>query len=454
MASVDYFYDGQIRRFLNQVVRAFSGFQYEVVINGVKQLKTVPVTPALQNKQVAAIMSNNSENVLLSTPAITVYIKGVEKNLERVQNPAHVSTVQVTEREFDTVTGKYTSNRGNSYTVERIMPHPLDVTIAVDIWTSNEFQKHQLFEQIYMAFNSDFDIQSSDNALDWTALSRMHLQDVNWSSRTIPIGSQDIIDVMTFTFLLPMWISPPAKVKEQHVIQQIIANIVEGSEELAKMEAGATYGDQYDSSGELMGRTIVTPGDYKIAIQGNEVMLLDNHGSQVDENGNPYDWQTLLYDYGKLIPAVSQLRLRANIEQSDDLDIIGTIQLDASRSNVLIWQVDLDTLPGNTLMPINGVIEPHVNYVGQGLPTPKEGDRYMILSSIGPCEAWGNLVADVNDIVEFKNGAWVRVFDASSNTVVQYIVNLRSGKQLKFQDGQWIFAIDGEYNPGFWRLYL
>ncbi len=80
--------------------------------------------------------------------------------------------------------------------------------------------------------------------------------------------------------------------------------------------------------------------------------------------------------------------------------------------------------------------------------------RYLVLDDIGPCEAWGNLSASKNDIIQYTLVGWTVSFDASEMHSSEYLVNLKSGKQLRFMDGAWIVAIDGDYNPGFWRIHL
>jgi hypothetical protein len=447
MNRIDFFYDGQLRRFMAQVVRAFSGFQYEtgLLADGSREQRVVPCRMASQNKQVGIIMRNNSENSILAVPMITVFIKELEADRSRTQAPGYVSSVQVHERAVDPDTGEYTGEAGHSYTVDRMMPHPLTATIQVDVWTSNELQKHQLFEQIFMAFNVGFDIQSSDNPLDWTALSTLSLENMTWTSRAIPVGTSDEIDVLTFVFKLPLWISPPAKVKQQKLIHQIITNVLEG-------DAGpddTIDGRAFMPSGDPMTQSIVTPGNYQISINGSEITLVGQH-----ERDDP-SWADLLAQYGKMTPALSQLRLRADVDQSTDLDIVGTIQLDPKRKNVLYWQVDIDTVPSNTQKPVDAIIDPLRHLPGKELPQAAAGQRYLIIEDIGPSLAWGEVNARANDIIEYNAlTGWTVVFDSASINSLHYVVNLRSGKQLRFVDGSWIMSIDGTYNPGYWRVLL
>jgi hypothetical protein len=484
IAQYDFFYDQQIRRYLLQIVRAFSGFQY-MPGNGVPRL--VPCRMATQNRQVGHILRNNSENTLMTCPMITVFIKGMSVARERTQSPSHVSKVAVNERKFDPVSGQYTNELGNQYTVERRMPHPIDATIQVDVWTSNEMQKHQLFEQIFVCFNPGFDIQSSENPVDWTALSTMLLDDVTWSSRAIPVGTGDEIDVLTFTFKLPLWINPPAKVKEQHLIQQIVTNIYGGSVDFDDVDHATALPDavgyeQPTINGKPIGTVVTTPGDNQIMVetvatwdnatppnlidQHVEITLLGPGGDLEDSNGNPFNWSQFLIQYGQFRPAQSTLRLAHTLEDDDtSLDTIGTMQLDPNRPNVVIWQINPDTLPGNTIKPINGVINPLNNHPGDGaMPAAKVGDRYMLLTDFTTNNTgWGGspnpatyITAGVGDVIEYGQGGWFVSFDASATNTVQFVLNLRSYKQMKFDPDhhQWVMAIDGHYNPGYWRLKL
>ena len=446
ITTIDFFYDGQIRRFLLQVVRAFSGFQYESRrADGTTQLKLVPCRMATQNKQVATILRNNSENSLLSAPMITVFIKDMEINRDRTQAPGFVSSVQVHEREVDPATGEYTGESGSRYTVDRMMPHPLDAHIQVDIWTTNEMMKHQLFEQIFMAFNVGFDIQSSDNPIDWSAMTTLTLDGISWTSRSMPIGTSDEMDIMSFTFKLPMWISPPAKVKQQTLIHQIMTNIRTGDND----PEDTIDGRRRAPIGDMLVQNIESIGNYRISVLGDEITLLGN------EDGVVPSWAELLAQYGTISPAHTQLRLRADIEQDDALDIAGTVQLHASKPNVLFWQIDTDTLPGNTIPPVLGIINPLLHFPGRELPHAAFGQRYLILGEISPSLAWGPTInAGVGDIVEYGVTGWTVVLSAANTTAPQYVVNQRSGKQLRLQNHSWILAIDGEYNPGYWRIYL
>ena len=66
-----YFYDGQIRRYLIQIIRLFSNFTVKYSDG---TLTRVPVVYGDADRQAANIVNQNSENTLSAAPKIAVYI--------------------------------------------------------------------------------------------------------------------------------------------------------------------------------------------------------------------------------------------------------------------------------------------------------------------------------------------------------------------------------------------
>jgi len=220
---MQYFYDGQIRRYLTQIIRAFSNFSYK---DGDGDLREVPVTYGDLTRQVANIMRENSENKMPSAPRMSVYITSMQMDRARLSDSSFVSKINIKEREFNTETQQYTTNQGSGYTVERLHPTPYTLGVNVDLWSSNTEQKLQILEQIFMLFNPDLEFQTNDNYVDWTSLSVLQLENINFSSRSIPTGTESEIDVATLSFIAPVYISPPTKVKKLGVITEIINSVL------------------------------------------------------------------------------------------------------------------------------------------------------------------------------------------------------------------------------------
>ncbi|WP_162828321.1 hypothetical protein, partial [Escherichia coli] len=114
-----------------------------------------------------------------------------------------------------------------------------------------------------------------------------------------------------------------------------------------------------------------------------------------------------------------------------------------------------ESLPSNSLDPIHGVIDPMQHIPGTNLPDAVAGQSYMLINDVGPNgQIWGNLSADINDIIQYNGNTWEVVFDSSITTDQHYVLNLKSTKQLKWTGEFWQMSVDGQYNPGFWRLFL
>jgi len=127
----------------------------------------------------------------------------------------------------------------------------------------------------------------------------------------------------------------------------------------------------------------------------------------------------------------------------------------------LLFDVDPDTVPQNTLDPVDAVIDPLLSGPGAGLPTAAAGQRYLILNAIGddqnpqPAEAWGPLVAAANDIIEYDGAFWNVAFGSTTNTTnIQYMTNVTTGLQYLWTGTAWVKSYEGIYPAGSWSLVL
>ena len=466
-ASQEFFYDAQIERFLVQFIRIISGFQVEFGKDrdGNKTLQRVPVYYGDSSRQVMQIIQNNSENAMPVVPAMTVYVEGIAYDRDRMQQPDYVGKMHVRQRYYNEDTQEYENRQGNAFTIERSMPVPYTINLKVDIWTSNNKQKFQLFEQIGSLFNPGLEIQSTDNYIDWTSLSIVYLDSQSWTSRSVPIGTDNPVDVLTLSFTLPVWISPPAKVKKLGVIQKIIASIHDANGDLST----AVYNEN-----NLLGtRQYFTPMDYGVLLIGNNLTLL-----KVSEIEDPREptletptkvgtrdlWRNLINVYGVLENGISQIRLT----QDDGFtEIVGQVSYHPTDDSLLIFNADIDTLPTNTVQAINAIIDPRRVTVDASITSPGTGTRYLILDDIGSWDnpqgegpsAWRgsngqDLVAHANDIIEYNGTNWVISFDSQQVDSVQYVSNLNTGTQYKWNLNQWVKSWEGEYKNGDWTLVL
>jgi len=459
---MEHFYDGQVKRYLTQFMRVMSNFSYK---DAKGNLTRVPVRYGDMNRQVAAIISKNSENIVQSAPFIACYIKDLQFDRDRLQDPTYVSKVQVRERSLTPDGKEYLNTQGANYTVERIMPTPYTATFQADIWTTNTDQKLQLWEQIVILFNPALEIQSTDNYLDWTSLSYLELTQQTFETRTVPQGLEADISIANLTFTAPIWITPPAKVKKLGIVTKIIANVFTDA-------PGTIAGDSYKDLGladlfsgrVAKAKTVVTPGNYDLLVLNNVATLLPIKESNIT-NADEFDnitrkgnWKNLLDLYpGEFIAGISQIRLT----KSDGKEIVAYVTLNPIDEFSMVLNIDPETIDPNTLIVSEnypsgyGRIDAIINPQTFNTANVVVGTRYLIIEdTVTGTESWGDFVAVINDIIEWNGTNWTIIFNSQEVTTPTYITNSYTGIQYKWDGVQWSKSFEGVYDRGAWRLIL
>ena len=504
---MEWFYDGQIRRYVGQLIRMLSGYKYQ---DGTGKQTVVPVLYGDMSRQVASILNGNSENKIPSAPRIAVYISNVQLDRSRLADATHISKVHIREREkvYDnqgTFLG-YSQNQGAGYTVERLMPTPYKLTVKADIWSTNTDQKLQIMEQIMMMFNPSLELQTTDNFVDWTSLSVVELTDITFTSRQVPQGTESEIDIGTLTLETPIWISAPSKVKRLGVIQDIVMNIHDNEYTFETQETVTiggfnifVYSDKASNSyyAELLDPSAIIEA------------LPDIGDTLWKKYGNDLNWRVLLDQYTNFKPGSSQLFLT----QPNGNEIIGTVHPNLIDETKLIIYFDADTYNTDTIINgktgINAIVNPETWTPTNANLT--EGDRFLLLGDIGAPAYDPTMYYQFNDIViyqgqyyksisddpilgilptdnkkwKFRNdetnrnpysgpSAWKNSDDtdfvAKANNIIEwngtgwtivplpeglvYTKNQRTGVQYKYEDGEWTRAFEGEYSKGQWRLVI
>ena len=462
---MDHFYDGQIRRYLTQFINVLSNFSYK---DAKGNLVRVPVRYGDMTRQVAQIIKKNSENTIPSAPFIACYIKDLQFDRARVQDPTFVSKIHVRERDWDAENEEYLNVQGQNYTIERIMPAPWTITFAADIWTTNTEMKLQIWEQIVVLFNPSFEIQTTDNYVDWTSLSVLELTNQNWSSRTIPQGVSEDIDILGMTFTAPVWITPPAKVKKLGIITKIISNVYAVSETAINLSYDKEGAAELFSEISPDATMTVTPGNYDLLVLNNQAKLLTQSSSNLgDPLNGAVSWYKLLDLHpSKFRAGLSQLRF----EQGNGSEVIASISLDPTDDKTMLLNIDNDTVPSNTIISGRGTVDAVINPETYKPTALAAGTRYLILEDInindqftdpgydGP-DAWKNsngtdFQAHANDIIEWNGTSWSIVFNSQTTTSIVYITNTYTGTQYKWEQGSWSKTYEGLYQAKLWRLIL
>jgi hypothetical protein len=428
-------------------------------------LVRVPVRYGDASRQAQTILQNNSANDMPSTPLMTFHITDFKYDRPRIQEPYFVDNIAVRQRTWDPDTQSYETTQGNAFTIERQMPVPFEMTVNLDIWTSNTNQKWQILEQILTLFNPSLEIQSTDNYLDWTSLTVLYLDDIKYSSRSVPVGTDNPIDIATLTFKLPMWITPPAKVKKLGVVERVIASVFDAQGDLV---------NSLTNSDLLLGtRQRFTPYGYQVLLIDNKLQALRQQQSVDESNASltPPDspdsnllWSSIVGMYGTLRPGISYVSL----EQPNGTQVTGTVAFDPIDDRFLLFTADSGTVPTNTLDPVNAVINPLISGPSAGLPAAVTGQRYLLTQDTGSytnpdgtgADAWTGingqpLVARRNDIVVYDGARWQIYFDSTSSPDnIQYVTNLTTELQYRWTGSAWVKSYQGLYAGGAWSLTL
>lgn len=470
-------------------------------------LHRIPVMYGDAERQVASIIRQNSENIVNSVPRISIYVTALALDRDRLADQTFVDTVNIRERAIDPRTNKYLPEQGKNYTIERLMPTPFKLTMKCDIWSANTDQKLQILEQILVLFNPSLELQTTDNYIDWTSLTVLNLNDINWDSRTVPVGNDTPIDIATITLDTPIWINPPVKVKHLGVITKIINNM-HGS----AVNSG-TYIEGLGSSSDPLGSTTTLQNQfdsltisitgYKLEVYNNQAILLEPHESTVpleptldipERQGTPVDWMAIMQQYpGKYVAGSSRLFLT----QANGSQIVGTVAIDPLNYTIMHVQWNPDTLTSNTGIDSAGLLDHELGYdlshcyrpnspgtfdaiINPQSFNPKRpqkqdtdqpiavGTRYLIIDEIGSthnapgkgASAWQDIyghdfVAEVNDIIEWTGETWTVVFHANQDKdTLVWQTNIYTGVQYLWNGVSWAKSFEGVYTSGQWSLVL
>jgi hypothetical protein len=412
-----------------------------------------------------------------------VYVTGLDIDSDRLSDASYVGKTHIRERGTNP-DGTYNQTQGKNYTVERLMPTPFKLTMKVDIWAANTDQKLQIMEQILVLFNPSLELQTSDNFVDWTALTVLNLAQINWSSRTVPVGTDSPIDIASLTLNTPIWISPPVKVKHLGVITKIITSLWSSTANDASgyIEGlGADLGGGSPSFSDLLSEDAVTVTGFNVELYNIRntfrVRIIDNTGDAAVEQ----DWQQVFARYpGKFTPGSSKMY----IKQVDGFEISGTLAYDLVDPTLLSLVPDQDLLTRDeTALTTNqfsnytscrlgtstfdAIINPMRIYPGTGMYDLTVGDRFLIIEDIGDTSAndqavsaWGGLTANANDIIEYDGTEWHVLFDSvnfskyEESIVIQS--NIYDGNRVQYlwNNVSWVKRFDGEYGAKQWQIVL
>jgi hypothetical protein len=310
----------------------------------------------------------------------------------------------------------------------------------------------------------------------------------------VPAGAESDIDILTLEFEMPIWISPPSKVKKLGIVQSVIMNVFTESGDIVGLE-DIIYNQEIPNMSAttnnyrvLLFKSNTDPEDnlYDLTVADPSTAVMTLGLDKDYYNGELLEWAKILEVQGGYRPDSEIWFKKAN-----GTEIIGTFVINPLDPKILTVSLNEDTYPGNTDIDssvvglesrgtIEAIIDPYkfspLETFGSHAAIPL-GIRYLILDDINPFaanqdgpDAWKNSnnsdpVILANSIAEWDGDNWVMIWNPEDNAledasmvgedfVPTYIQNIRTGIKYKWDGIQWLKAFEGEYGPGLWNFKL
>jgi len=210
MAFDYHYYDEQFKRYLTQFMVIFANMQVMVGKRDTEedQLITVPIRYGYQDRVVASIISDNTQNKPIRLPMMSAHLTGINmapelrKGIGSMRRQTYMPRGEL----FPT----------DLKVAKQLMPVPYRVTAELAIYTSNTDQRFQILEQILMLFDPTIQIQISDAAFDWTKLTTVELENITFDDN-YPSGTDRRIMISTLSFNFPIYISAPTNLRDDFI---------------------------------------------------------------------------------------------------------------------------------------------------------------------------------------------------------------------------------------------
>ena len=211
-----YWYHHQLRNYLVQFMAIFADMQVQVgwMDNKEPRLIKVPIKNASEDRIVADILSENTQNKPIRLPIMSAMLNGIQLAPERRKGVAQ------TRRMSYLPIGGLVPN--DITVVEQRMPVPYVLNFELGIWASNQDQHYQILEQILAIFDPILHIQTDDDALDWTRLTTVELVGVQPEEQ--PPGTERRLIQTTMNFDVVAYLSIPAAT-HQRVVHDIFVRV-------------------------------------------------------------------------------------------------------------------------------------------------------------------------------------------------------------------------------------
>ncbi len=207
----DFYDDEQIIRFVLQFMAIFASLQVQ---HDDGEMQSVNIRYGSSDRVAEAILSNNTQNAILTLPMFSVQVQNITPAADRRKGNG-------TTRSF--VTAPSGALPHEARVISQKQPVPYDLTMELSLMCTNTRQHFQILEQIMILFDPVLQIQSSDSDIDPAAITTVELTQFNFNENYPMLTERRIINSV-LTFNLPIWISVPTNVTS-NIIERIKVNI-------------------------------------------------------------------------------------------------------------------------------------------------------------------------------------------------------------------------------------
>lgn len=213
---MNYFYDKQLARYIVQFMAIFKGLTVHTgkTDKGIKTIQ-VPVQYGSKDRVAASILNDNTQNLPLRLPNMSVYLRNIDMSPDRYKGVDSVRKINYLPRG-----GIFPDD---IQTVKQLMPVPYLTTMDLCIYSNNQNTQFQILEQLLMLFNPMLQIQTSDAAFDWTRLTTVELKNIVFEEN-YPSGNDRRMIITTLSFEMPIYISAPTALRNE-VIKEIYLRV-------------------------------------------------------------------------------------------------------------------------------------------------------------------------------------------------------------------------------------
>ena len=119
------------------------------------------------------------------------------------------------------------------------------------------------------------------------------------------------------------------------------------------------------------------------------------------------------------------------------------------------------------MAPVNAIIDPLTSRPNKDLQSLQNGTRYLLVNDYYSAEIGANasiynwlgadntpLVASANDIIQYTGQHWVVDFDSKNSATVEYVTNMTTNTQYRWDGAAWAKTYEGYYPAGKWQLVI